>query len=384
MKDKGKTVLNRLLIAMLAVSMLIVMLWLADNVFNGWLVEWFYANFILEIAYPVSEVVQDLPEDGMVYFEEFNWVGFKLFLSVCAIVVTAFLLLTAFLVSSITRRRTERKVIQDLHAMIPGYMTRQVNTADVFHDKYSEIAADVADIKSEMLRNEQILKDETAKKNDLITYLAHDLKTPLTSVIGYLSLLEEVPGMPAKQKAKYVHISLDKALRLERLINEFFEITRFNLQEIRLEKETVDLTYMLIQMTDEFYPLLKEHHNTIKVEAGGDITVYADSEKLARVFNNILKNAAAYSYPGSLIVVKAACKNDKVYISFQNEGKTIPKYKLDLLFEKFFRMDEARASNTGGAGLGLAIAKEIVLLHGGTITAESDKEVTTFTVTLPA
>lgn len=94
-----------------------------------------------------------------------------------------------------------------------------------------------------MQRHEQILKEEASRKNDLITYLAHDLKTPLTSVIGYLSLMDEAPDMPEAQKARYVHITLDKACRLEKLINEFFEITRYNLQQIILEKETIDLYY---------------------------------------------------------------------------------------------------------------------------------------------
>ena len=86
------------------------------------------------------------------------------------------------------------------------------------------------------------------RRIDLVTYLAHDLKTPLTSVIGYLSLLDEAPDMPPEQKAKYTHIALDKANRLERLVNEFFEITRYNLQQIKLEKERIDLYYMLVQM----------------------------------------------------------------------------------------------------------------------------------------
>ena len=110
------------------------------------------------------------------------------------------------------------------------------------------------------------LKEEGIRKNDLITYLAHDLKTPLTSVIGYLSLLDEVPDMPQAQKEKYIHITLDKANRLEKLINEFFEITRYNLQQIILEKEMVDLYYMLIQMSDEFYPILASHGNTITLQ----------------------------------------------------------------------------------------------------------------------
>ena len=261
-----------------------------------------------------------------------------------------------------------------------------------------KVSLQMAQIKAAMQRQEQLQKEEASRKNDLITYLAHDLKTPLTSVVGYLSLLDEAYDMPREQKAKYIHITLDKAQRLEKLINEFFEITRYNLQQIVLEKEIVDLHFMLIQMTDEFYPILTAHGNTIRLDLysrqegrerkGPDdseenVTVYADSEKLARVFNNILKNAIAYSYPNTEILVRCINAGEKVYVTFSNRGKTIPAQKLDAVFEKFFRLDDARSTNSGGAGLGLAIAKDIITLHGGTITADSTEEATTFTVEIP-
>ncbi|KAJ50723.1 two-component system sensor histidine kinase VanS [Clostridium tetanomorphum] len=238
-------------------------------------------------------------------------------------------------------------------------------------------------LKISVQNNERVAQEAEQRKNDLIEYLAHDLKTPLTSVIGYLSLLDEALDMPVEQKAKYVHITLDKAKRLEKLINEFFEITRYDLQNTSLEKETIDLYYMLVQMTDEFYPVLSAHGNTIKLDANEDLTVYGDSVKLARVFNNILKNAISYSYPDTEIIVGAKAIDASVQITFCNHGKTIPASKLDAIFDKFFRLDETRATNTGGAGLGLAIAKEIITLHGGSIIAESENEITTFFMTLP-
>lgn len=222
------------------------------------------------------------------------------------------------------------------------------------------------------------------QKNDLVVYLAHDIKTPLTSVIGYLSLLDEAPDMPTEQRVKYVKITLDKAYRLEKLINEFFEITRYNLQAVTLEKERVDLYYLLFQMIDEFFPQLAPDDKSAQLHAPENLTVYGDPDKLARVFNNILKNAISYSNPGSVITIAAEQKDEEVIVTLQNVGKTIPKQKLTSIFEKFFRLDDARSTNTGGAGLGLAIAKEIVILHGGQIFATSENGVTTFTVTLPA
>ncbi len=230
---------------------------------------------------------------------------------------------------------------------------------------------------------ERATREAEQRKNDMVMYLAHDIKTPLTSVIGYLSLLSEAPEMPAEQRAKYIGITLDKAQRLEQLIDEFFEITRYNFQQQQLTLETINLYYMLVQLTDEFYPLLQAHGNTIKLQAPTELTVYGDADKLARVFNNILKNAVAYSYPNTPICITAKIEEQNLEINFMNQGQTIRPQKLQSIFEKFFRLDSARASNTGGAGLGLAIAQEIAHLHGGEITATSADEITCFSVRLP-
>ena len=221
------------------------------------------------------------------------------------------------------------------------------------------------------------------RKNDLVMYLAHDIRTPLTSVIGYLSLLDEADDMPPEQRKKYIHITLEKSHRLEKLVNEFFEITRYNLQQIDLKKERIDLSYMLVQIADEFYPILSARGNTAVLRAGEDLTVTGDPVKLARVLNNVLKNAAAYSDPGTEINISAEQTDCRVVIEIADQGPDIPASQLSAIFDKFYRLDESRASGTGGAGLGLAIAREIVTLHGGTITARSGGGTTVFTIALP-
>lgn len=230
-------------------------------------------------------------------------------------------------------------------------------------------------------------KQETAlaeqRKDELVMYLAHDIRTPLTSVIGYLNLLEEEPDMPVDMRAKNVHITLDKAYRLEEMVNEFFEITRYNSRQIKLIKEPVDLYYMLIQLSDELSPVLAPHGNSVVLNADEDLTVCADPDKLARVFGNILKNAALYSYPDTKIIISAAEADGQIVLSVQNKGNTIPKERLPSLFDKFYRLDKARMSDTGGTGLGLAIAKEIVILHGGSICAASENNTVTITIRLP-
>lgn len=238
-------------------------------------------------------------------------------------------------------------------------------------------------IKNNLEKQKKAALDAEQRKNDLVVYLAHDIKTPLTSVIGYLSLLDEAPDMPPEQKAKYVGITLEKAYRLEQLINEFFEITRFNLQTIVLNKEKINLLFMLQQMADEFYPMLTPQEKQVSVNVPDGLTLWGDADKLARVFNNILKNAIAYSYENSVIDISAKQQDKNIVITFTNQGNPIPQAKLETIFEKFYRLDSARSTNTGGAGLGLAIAQEIVTAHDGTISVESNTENTTFTVKLP-
>jgi len=238
-------------------------------------------------------------------------------------------------------------------------------------------------IKNNLEKQKKAALDAEQRKNDLVVYLAHDIKTPLTSIIGYLSLLDEAPDMPPEQKAKYVGITLEKAYRLEQLINEFFEITRFNLQTIVLNKEKINLLFMLQQMADEFYPMLTPQEKQVSVNVPDGLTLWGDADKLARVFNNILKNAIAYSYENSVIDISAKQQDKNIVTTFTNQGNPIPQAKLETIFEKFYRLDSARSTNTGGAGLGLAIAQEIVTAHDGTISVESNTENTTFTVKLP-
>lgn len=239
------------------------------------------------------------------------------------------------------------------------------------------------EVKQTLMRREKVARESEQRKNDLVMYLAHDIKTPLTSVIGYLTLLNEAPDLPIEQRQKYTEICLDKSYRLELLMNEFFEITRFNLHQIILEKEIINLTFMFEQLVDEFYPNLLDKQLEIQLIYSENIECYGDVDKLARVFNNLLKNAVVYCYPKSTIEVCLIKQQQSIEIVFKNHGKIIPKQKLNTIFEKFYRLDSARTSNTGGAGLGLAISKEIIEAHEGTISATSDESGTVFKISLP-
>lgn len=343
MQKEYKGVIKVILFALGVMLLCSSVFYLVDTVFNGVVLDWIEAEFVIK-----KYVTDDTVISKGIHWEKIKKTVY--WILVCSI---WFFVALICIIIKITKESAE--------------------------DKYE---TKLKELQIQMERKEELLAMEMTRKNDMIAYLAHDLKTPLTSVIGYLSLLEEAPDMPEKQKAKYVKISLDKALRLEQLVNEFFEITRYNFSEIVLEREQIDLSYMLLQLAEEFYPILQERGNTVRVEADDNLTVFGDGEKLARVFGNILKNAVAYSYQNTEIIISGKSFGHRVVVSIQNQGKTIPKEKLDTIFEKFFRLDEARTANSGGAGLGLAIAKEIVRLHGGTIEARSENGVTEFNVEL--
>ncbi len=248
----------------------------------------------------------------------------------------------------------------------------------------AEVGQYMNQIQKKIYRNERLAREAEQRKNDLVVYLAHDLKTPLTSVIGYLTLLKEERQISPELQEKYLSISLDKAEHLEELINEFFEITRFNLTHLELEKSSISLKMMIEQIVYEFHPMLsKKHLECVVLIEPADIKLRCDTDKMQRVFDNLLRNAVFYSQEDSQILIKATGQKGTIRIEVENTGTIIPKEKLERIFEQFFRLDSARGSREGGAGLGLAIAKEIVELHQGRIRAESNEEKTSFIIELP-
>jgi len=246
-----------------------------------------------------------------------------------------------------------------------------------------ELETQMNQIKMSVLMADQSMKIAESKKSELVAYIAHDIRTPLTSIIGYLSLIRDMPDLTVDKRKEYVEILLDKAMHLEQMVNEFFEITQYNTQKIEINKQEVDLYYLFIQLTDEFYPMLVENGNTLKLEINENLYCNLDPEKISRAFSNLLKNAISYSYSRTEILISAEIKNNTLVIIFKNEGETLSEVELSRIFEKFNRLDKTRTSVSNGAGLGLSIAKEIIQLHCGDIVAQSEDDTITFIITIP-
>lgn len=355
-----------------------------DEALNGVFIDW-VANTILN--------VHNLNEFGVPANVALDIVGTRYFFFQLGVCIAAVVAIVALLVGYLSARRTRREERSRAAELLRVFLAHDLEAHEAFPPGWEELALVAADAKRAAAERERQLADESARRSDLVTYLAHDLKTPLTSVIGYLSLLDEVPDMPEAQRARYTGVALDKACRLERLVNEFFDITRYSLTNIELELAPVDLAGLLVQLSDEFYPALAAHGNVAQVTAAGTVrtveqpgeplVVTADAARLARVFGNLLRNAIAYSDEGTPVEIEATAGEGSVVVTVSDTGATIPSHKLRAIFDRFFRLDESRGSATGGAGLGLAIAREIVELHGGTISAASENGRTAFTVELP-
>ena len=234
------------------------------------------------------------------------------------------------------------------------------------------------------LADERAAKAAEQRKDELVAYLAHDLKTPLTSLIGYLSLLEEAPDLPDGTRVRYVGTSLQKAERLEGLVDELFEITRYNLHAMPVERQNVDARVLCLQVADELFPAASAKDVAVEVDAPEGMSIFVDPEKLARALGNVVRNAVAFAETGTDVSLKAQKTEEHVSFTVSDHGREISPEHLERIFEKFYREDAARNAASGNSGLGLAIAKEIMEAHQGSITAASAEGVTTFTLTLPA
>ena len=363
-KSTGRTILTALGIFAAGAVLIVLLLSFLDNSLNGVLLEWFDKNYMLKI-YDQAQ--------GMSLVEP-DWTAIKRLVFRLALAVFALCVIAVVIVSQLRLAAEHRRI---------GNAVGQFMLSDTPDGSLpSEIAVPLSNAKVELMRSQRLLQEETARKNDLVMYLAHDLKTPLASVIGYLTLLHDEQQISPELREKYLSITLDKAERLEDLINEFFEITRFNLSTVTLDYTNIDLVRLLEQLRFEFMPMLKDKSLTCTLCAPETLPISCDAGKIQRVFDNLLRNAVLYSYPGTEIVINAQLEGENASVSVLNRGNTIPEEKLRRIFEQFYRLDAARSSS-GGAGLGLAIASNIVALHGGNINARSADETVEFAVMLP-
>ncbi|UQZ36238.1 vancomycin resistance histidine kinase VanS [Paenibacillus sp. PK3_47] len=251
------------------------------------------------------------------------------------------------------------------------------------NDEFEDIAADL-NLAGEKLQ-EAVERGDFAEnsKDQLVLNLAHDLRTPLTSVLGYLDLILKDSQLSPDQIKHYTSIAFTKSQRLEKLIDELFEITRMNYGMLTLEKQPLDLSELLHQLSEELYPVFENNGLTARLNAEAQLQIEGDGELLARVFENLLANAVRYGQDGQFVDIHCRVEGDAAVVQVINYGDSIPPEELPHLFDMFYTGDKARTHREGSTGLGLFIAKNIVEQHHGTISAESSVIRTLFEVRLP-
>lgn len=226
-----------------------------------------------------------------------------------------------------------------------------------------------------------IERNAERQKNELITNVAHDLRTPLTTIVGYLELIKDDSALSKEDVHKYSGIAYEKSIRLQEMMDDLFEFTKLDNADIKLNKSMINLSGLIMQMTDEFYPSFKDCNITPIVDLPEEnIYVQGDGQLLARVFDNLISNALKYGYHNTDLKIEVSGDEKYATVKVINHGDTIASEDIPLLFNKFYRTDSSRNSKTGGTGLGLAITKNIVDLHHGDISVTSDDQITIFIV----
>ena len=297
-------------------------------------------------------------------------------------IFTVLLLLMYFILISHSFVTYVREIISGIERMKNGDFTEEIPVRG--EDEFSEIADSINEMSRNLSQNMESQKAAERTKDELITNVAHDLRTPLTSILGYLDLLTQGDFLTDDQRQKYLSIVSNKARQLETLVKDLFDYTRYDKDKVKIKKEILDLNLFMPQIVDEFYPSFVDNQLECRTDFyDGALNIEGNGELLARAIGNLMSNAIKYGAEGKLVEVKTGRMDKMAFVAVINYGKIIPEEDLDKIFDKFYRVESSRSLKTGGTGLGLAIAKNIVTLHDGKIWATSDESGTRFQIELP-
>ena len=355
----------------------------------------YYARIVMNIIY--SAIITCLVEIFLVanismiarYLEEKGEQG-RLLESVLhsqSLVVLLYVLfgICLFSVTLLILQGPSIRYMEHISAAIRDLSEGNLNTSVevVGDDEFSGMAANLNKMAEDIRCLMEKERESERTKNELITNVAHDLRTPLTSIIGYLELLEHNRTIPPELQSKYIEIAYGKAKRLEKLIEDLFGFTKLNYGKMAMHVTQLDIVKLLSQLLEEAYPNFAAKGLSYDLQSNVPAKmIMADGTLLARLFDNLIGNAIKYGADGKRVLVQIRAKDEVVTVSVANYGYVIPADELPLIFNKFYRVEQSRSSSTGGTGLGLAIAKEIAEMHGGTIGVTSDLNGTVFTVKL--
>lgn len=345
---------KKICIAVSTATILTFLLWLViDVILNGTIREYTYKLLYEKFSY--------------------GWESLRLFLYASFLLLIFSFIVIYFIIPSVLRKKIKKAEQNKIKNYISYFLT---------NSEIPEIDDEYKELKDILLKLRIKSLEEENKKNEMISNIAHDLRTPLTSISGYLMLLNDEEDLPLSIRKKYTNICVEKSEQLNKLINEFFELTQISLGEIPLNYSEINLTQLIEQLADEFYPITEAKGLSIEFEYTKAVTIKADGNKIGRAFENIIRNAVNYIYNSSTIKISHKISQDKVTIYFSNKTSPISEPQLKRIFERSYRIDDSR--NSGGyGGIGLPIAKEIIEAHNGNISFNYKNDVITFVIELP-
>ncbi len=334
--------------------------------------------FLVRNLLVAADYERELREEGGVL------VSFADFRLVSVLLLVAFGICLFALIFWLLQRRSFvyiSRISETMQAIATGDLNASVEVEG--DDEFSEMAANLNSMTGDIRKLMDSERESERTKNELITNIAHDLRTPLTSIIGYLEILSKKKELPVDTRERYVEIAYTKSKKLQKLINELFGLTKLSYGKIAMRVASIDLVKLLGQLLTEFYPNFESAGLQYELESNVPaLIITADPNLLARLFENLVNNAIKYGAEGKRIRVRVEAAEETVQVRVINYGRVIPAEELPLIFEKFYRVEQSRSSSTGGTGLGLAIAQNIAEMHGGGIVVSSDLSGTAFTVTL--
>ncbi|WP_091015199.1 sensor histidine kinase [Paenibacillus amylolyticus] len=282
-----------------------------------------------------------------------------------------------------------RKVMRVLDEITAGI--QEVAKGELSHrievktsDEFGVVAASINQMAEQLQLSLQEERNAVAAKNDLITGISHDLRTPLTSILGFLEYIEKDRYQDEIEMRYYVSIAYEKSLTLRKLIDDLFEYTRVSGGSLPLSLQALNLNSFLMQLAEEFAPMLEDAGMTYKIIGGQDpLWIQAAPGELVRAYENLFSNAIRYGSQGKRMEIGLALEGKEAVVRISNYGEPIPAQDLPHLFDRFYRVDKSRSRDTGGTGLGLAIAKSMIELHRGSIVAYSENGRTDFVTRFP-
>lgn len=364
-KEKSKLIVE----GFITIGLILILYYAAFLIFNRMLVDspeiirgfWFFGDAIISVS--GNQIISLTP-------------FFIIFLTTVAIGTIYWRLKRRY------KQMQLNHIISELHYIAEGHYEHRITTdfgGDM--EKVVESIHVLVDSTVQAMEDERQIEQS---KDELITNVSHDIRTPLTSIIGYLGLIEERRYQNEEELLKYTHTAYTKAKQMKVLVEDLFEYTKVRQTTTPLNLSEFDMVQLLEQLVADFELEAEKRNMVIEVVTSYEsVQMEADTEKLVRVFNNLISNALKYGKGGKKVFIEVQKTGKEAIISVNNDGQPIPQKSLDQLFDRFYRVEESRSQETGGTGLGLAIAQSIVALHGGYIYASSDRNLTRFVMHLP-